>query len=111
MSDARRADQCRSCRGRGRKTVRPRRLVVVGPSSGTSAVVRVVRCTACGGTGTAAAAQLLTRDPRDGGRRPGAWSRPDADRWNDDKANAASSVLLPAPVRAGVLRPPLRTGP
>ena len=47
---------CRSCRGRGRKSVRPRRLVVVRVSTDKEPVVRQVVCPFCKGTGKIPAA-------------------------------------------------------
>lgn len=42
---------CRACRGRGWKTVRPRRLVVVRSSTTRKPLTRVVSCSACRGKG------------------------------------------------------------
>ncbi len=43
--------RCKSCRGRGRETLRSRRLVVVRSAETQRSAMRLVTCTACQGTG------------------------------------------------------------
>lgn len=51
LMDARNGMKCRSCRGRGWKSVRPRRLVVVRSVPGEKQATRAAVCPFCKGTG------------------------------------------------------------